>query len=61
MTYHSAVAGTRNIGSGQHPEGLIIWRPVPQDGTQDVPQDGTQDLFEWQAGAKPSRYALERQ
>ena len=45
MTYHSAVAGTRNIGSGQHPEGQIIWRPVPQDGTQ----DGTQDLFERQA------------
>jgi len=59
------MAGTQNISSGQHPEGLIIWRPVPQDGTQDVPQDvpqdGTQDLFEWQAGAKPSRYALERQ
>ena len=40
--HRSAVAGIRNISGGRHPEGQIIWRPVPQDGTQ----DGTQDLFE---------------
>ena len=55
MTYHSAVAGTRNISGGRHPEGQIIWRPVPQDGTQDVPQDGTQDLFEQTPKASKDR------
>ena len=30
------MAGTRNIGGGRHPEGQIIWRPVPQDGSQDL-------------------------
>lgn len=37
--HRSAVAGTRNISDGQHPEGQTIWRPVPQDDSQDVPQE----------------------
>jgi len=37
--YRSAVARTRNISGGRHPEGQIIWRPVPQDVPQEVPQE----------------------
>ena len=45
MTYRSAVAGTRNISGGRHPEGQTIWRPDPQDDSQDDSQDVPQELF----------------